>query len=230
MTELAGSSQARASAAADVRLRLARQRRLRPIPQDGFDIFVMRDFLEADRRQAFIGLIEAGRRQASVLGGPVEGFRTNESADLPPGHTVVQDLDGRLAALTGIPTGQGETIQGQRYGPGQEFKPHYDWFNVQHAYWAQEAHLGGQRTWTALIFLNEPASGGETLFPAAGLKVTPRAGNLLLWNNLDAAGEPNRFSLHQGAPVLAGEKYVLTKWFRERPPSPTAPPEVSDAV
>ena len=43
------------------------------------------------------------------------------------------------------------------------------------------------------------------------------AGNLLVWNNLDAIGEPNHYSLHQGMPVTAGGKYIITKWHRERP-------------
>ena len=62
-----------------------------------------------------------------------------------------------------------------------------------------------------------PIEGGETFFPSAGIKVTPRAGNLLIWNNMDADGHPNPASLHQGMPVLAGTKYVITKWYRERP-------------
>jgi len=46
--------------------------------------------------------------------------------------------------------------------------------------------------------------------------VRPRAGNLLVWNNLTADGEPNPRSMHQGSPVGAGTKYVITKWYRER--------------
>ena len=68
-----------------------------------------------------------------------------------------------------------------------------------------------------MIFLNEPEAGGQTFFPKAKVRVTPRTGNLLLWNNLDEYGEPNMFSLHTGCPVEAGIKYVITKWYRERP-------------
>ena len=45
---------------------------------------------------------------------------------------------------------------------------------------------GGQRTWTAMVFLNVPGDGGETCFPGVGVKVTPRLGNLLIWNNMDS--------------------------------------------
>jgi prolyl 4-hydroxylase len=62
-----------------------------------------------------------------------------------------------------------------------------------------------------------PEEGGQTFFPKAAVRIVPRRGNLLAWNNLNAAGEPNDQSLHQGMPVLAGVKYVITKWYRERP-------------
>jgi len=84
-------------------------------------------------------------------------------------------------------------------------------------YWPEMEKTGGQRTWTAMIFLNEPEGGGQTAFEKAGLKVAPRTGNLLAWNNMNAIGEPNLFSLHQGMPVTGGVKYIVTKWHRERP-------------
>jgi prolyl 4-hydroxylase len=76
---------------------------------------------------------------------------------------------------------------------------------------------GGQRTWTAMVFLNDVEGGGETNFPHAAAKVTPRRGNLLCWNNMDAIGQPNTYAMHQGCPVTAGTKYIITKWYRERP-------------
>jgi prolyl 4-hydroxylase len=108
-------------------------------------------------------------------------------------------------------------MQGQRYHVGQQYRHHHDFFHGSDRAVAAEAARGGQRTWTAMIFLNVPEEGGQTNFPAAGVKVTPRAGNLLIWNNMDSAGHPNLYSLHQGSPVLAGTKYVITKWHRERP-------------
>jgi prolyl 4-hydroxylase len=79
---------------------------------------------------------------------------------------------------------------------------------------------GGQRTWTVMMFLNDVEAGGHTYFPNANVKITPRQGNLLAWNNLDKNGDPNPFSLHQGMPVEAGVKYIITKWYRERPWTP----------
>jgi len=116
----------------------------------------------------------------------------------------------------GIPTEQGETIQGQRYAVGQQFKQHHDFFFTDQPYWQTEKDMGGQRTWTAMIFLNQPEAGGETYFEKAGIKVAPRTGTLLTWYNLDQRGEPNLNSLHEGRPVAAGVKYIITKWYRER--------------
>ena len=103
----------------------------------------------------------------------------------------MQTIEAKLTGLLGIDPLHGETIQGQRYAVGQQFKPHHDFFYRDQPYWPEMEKSGGQRTWTAMIFLNEPEGGGQTAFPKASVKVTPRTGNLLAWNNLDAIGEPN---------------------------------------
>ena len=128
----------------------------------------------------------------------------------------MKSIEEKINALMGIDPVQGESIQGQRYAPGQQFKPHHDFFYTDQAYWQEMDKVGGQRTWTAMVFLNEPEAGGQTNFPKANIRITPRTGNLLTWNNMDEYGEPNPYSLHQGMPVEAGVKYVITKWYRER--------------
>jgi len=126
-------------------------------------------------------------------------------------------LEQRLHQVIGIQRELGETLQGQRYAVGQQFKPHWDYFIPTEPYWPEQVKTGGQRTWTAMLFLNEPEAGGHTVFVNVGVSVRPRTGNLLVWNNLTPEGEPNEQSMHQGSPVEAGVKYVITKWFRERP-------------
>ena len=74
---------------------------------------------------------------------------------------------------------------------------------------------GGQRTWTAMVYLNDVDEGGATWFPKAGIRVTPRRGLLLAWNNMKPDGSPNDQTLHEGMPVVEGVKYIVTKWFRE---------------
>ena len=197
--------------------RLARNPDVFRIPSSHLDIYVYRDFLTPDECAGLIALIDAERIPSQLLS-PSEDpeFRTSESCNLDPEHPLVRQIEDRITDLMGIPSEQGETIQGQRYVVGQQFKPHHDFFHVGEAYWPEMERSGGQRTWTAMVFLNAPEGGGQTAFPEADLRVSPRPGNLLTWNNLDAKGVPNPYTLHQGCPVTAGAKYVITKWYRER--------------
>lgn len=199
--------------------RLASVPGIRRLPSAEIDMFVLRGFLDEQECRALYGMVERDRKPSRLMSSnnPDAGFRTSETCNLDAGDPVVRGVDAKLAALLGIEPRHGEALQGQRYGVGQEFKPHHDYLRTDEAYWAKQEKVGGQRTWTAMMFLNVPEAGGETYFPRIDAKIPPRAGTLVAWNNLDARGEPNTHSLHQGMPVLAGTKYIVTKWYRERP-------------
>ncbi len=187
------------------------------IPSDDLDIFIVRDFLSKEECGKLIEMIDVSRIPSQLLAPTADPeFRTSESCNLDPTNRFIRQIEGKLTGLLGIDPFHGETIQGQRYAVGQQFKPHHDFFYPDQPYWEDMQKSGGQRTWTAMIFLNEPEGGGETAFPQAAIKVAPRAGNLLAWNNMNAIGEPNEYSLHEGLPVTAGVKYIITKWHRER--------------
>lgn len=201
-----------------VAARLQRNPKVFKIPSHQLDIFIARDFLTAAECKALVRLIDEKRVPSQLLAPASDPeFRTSESCNLSPADRIVIQVETQLSALTGIAPAHGETIQGQRYAVGQQFKPHHDYFHESEPYWPEMERCGGQRTWTAMVFLNEPGEGGQTQFPRVGIKVAPRTGNLLLWNNLDPSGLVNPFSLHQGMPVLDGVKYIITKWHRERP-------------
>ena len=201
-----------------VRNRLSRTPNAFRLPVREADLFVVRDFLTADECRGLIGIIDANRVPSGVLSDtPDPTYRTSESCNFDRANPLIAAVESKISALMGIQPELGETMQGQRYAVGQEFKPHHDFFYTDQNYYKHEARTGGQRTWTAMIFLNEPEAGGQTAFPEINVKITPRAGNLFTWNNMDVAGEPNRFTLHQGMPVVAGVKYIITKWYRERP-------------
>ncbi|HKT14261.1 MAG TPA: 2OG-Fe(II) oxygenase [Allosphingosinicella sp.] len=194
------------------------------IPAPHVDMFTLRDFLSGEECKRLIKMIDRKRQPSTVLGGhPDMDFRTSETCNLDPYDPFVQTIEDKMTDLMGIPPEQGETIQGQRYAIGQQFKQHHDFFFTDQPYWEEQKDAGGQRTWTAMVFLNQPEAGGETFFAHAAVKIAPRAGNLLAWYNLDAAGKPNLFSLHEGRPVEAGVKYIITKWYRERRWGPEAP-------
>ena len=188
------------------------------IPANGLDIFVVRDFLSPGLCDKVIALIDKDRVPSGLLAPSDDPeFRTSESCNLRPADAANQEVESKINSLMGIKPSHGETIQGQRYAVGQQFKPHHDFFHTSEPYWPDQEQQGGQRTWTAMIFLNTPEAGGATYFPKANVRVKPKAGNLLAWNNLDPFGQPNPNSLHTGMPVEGGVKYVITKWYRERP-------------
>ena len=187
------------------------------VPAPGLDLFAVRHFLTEEECDGLMAMIDEGKQPSTVLGEhPDPEYRTSESCNLNRSDPLVEQVERKITALMGIAPENGETIQGQRYAPGQQFKAHHDFFFTDQPYWEREEPVGGQRTWTAMMFLNVPEAGGQTFFPRVGVKITPRRGNLLAWNNLDDAGEPNFQSMHQGMPVEAGVKYVITKWYRER--------------
>jgi prolyl 4-hydroxylase len=208
-----------------VRHRLAANPAAFRIPSNQLEISVVRNFLTPTDCDGLIKLIDKDRSPSGLLSpnGDPE-FRTSETCNLDAGHPVVREVEDKITELTGIPYSHGETVQGQRYAIGQQFKAHHDFFYPDQPYWPEMERSGGQRTWTAMAFLNTPEAGGQTVFEQADIKVTPRAGNLLIWNNLDGVGIPNPFSMHRAMPVTAGTKYVITKWYRERPWAATSVP------
>ena len=182
------------------------------------DIYIVRDFLDARDCAELIALIDADNEPSKLLSyNGDDEFRTSHSCNVDPENETVKRVEDKLTALMGIDPIHGETFQGQRYQVGQQFKPHFDFFHATEGYYAEMMRQGGQRTWTAMVFLNDVEGGGETNFTHVAAKVTPRRGNLLCWNNMDGIGQPNTYAMHQGCPVTAGTKYIITKWYRERP-------------
>jgi prolyl 4-hydroxylase len=200
-----------------VRKTLATRPGLFKVPATGLEIYVARDFLSADECAGLIERIDADLKPSGLLAyEPDPEFRTSQTCDLQPSDALVGEIDQRIAHYLGLPPEYAETLQGQRYAIGQQFKPHHDFFHTDQPYFPEQEKVGGQRTWTAMGCLNAVEAGGQTFFERAGVRITPKTGNLIIWNNLDLAGEPNTFSLHQGMPVDAGTKYIVTKWFRGR--------------
>jgi prolyl 4-hydroxylase len=146
-----------------------------------------------------------------------EGFRTSTTCDLPYLNEPAADsLDRKVINCLGLGVGENEVIQAQHYDIGQQFKAHTDYFEPGAEEYKQHAKTRGQRTWTFMVYLNEECDGGETEFCRLGLKVRPKTGTALIWNNLYADGCPNPDTIHQSHPITAGEKMVITKWFRDQ--------------
>jgi prolyl 4-hydroxylase len=202
---------------ADVSARLEADPRAARVAGFNIDMFAVRNFLTAEECAELVELIDADAKPSTILRNDADPtFRTSTTCKLPASDPRVAEVERRMSELLGIPLTHGETVQGQRYEAGQQFKVHNDYFAAGQRYSEAVAREGGQRTWTAMVFLNAPAAGGQTHFPRANVKVSPKRGALLTWSNVDREGHPNRFSHHEGCQVEAGSKYILTKWFRER--------------
>ncbi len=144
----------------------------------------------------------------------VNEARTSEGMFFERGeHAVCARLESRLATLLNWPIENGEGLQVLRYRPGAEYKPHYDYFDPAQSGTPSILKRGGQRVASIVCYLNTPARGGATIFPDVQLDVAPVKGNAVFFS-YDRAHPATR-SLHGGAPVIEGEKWVATKWLRE---------------
>ncbi|UAB79731.1 2OG-Fe(II) oxygenase [Erythrobacter sp. SCSIO 43205] len=201
-----------------VSLKLATSNRIQRVPHPKIELFQLKEFLTPHHCQQLIALIEKDLRPSTLANSDGDAtFRTSETCDLPRAEPVVQKLDAMLHGLNGIDPALGEPVQGQRYAVGQEFKAHTDYFTPGTADFEKFCSESGQRTWTFMIYLNEVEAGGATRFKTVGKTFQPEVGKLVCWNNKRPDGELNPNTLHHGMKVRKGMKYVITKWYRERP-------------
>jgi prolyl 4-hydroxylase len=198
--------------------RLAAVPGIRRAPTPKLQQFMLSGFLDAETCTALIAQIDRDVRPSTIADpNGDDAFRTSTTCDLDHRDPIVIAVNNRLHDLTGIPREYGEPMQGQRYDVGQEFKAHTDYFDPHGSDWETYCAIPGQRSWTLMIYLNEPGAGGATRFLATGKMHQPEAGKLLAWNNVHLDGTANPDTLHHGMKVRKGRKYIITKWFRERP-------------
>lgn len=200
-----------------VRQRLEQDPGVYRLPVDSLEIYGVAQFFTATECMRLMAMVDAVARPSPTYKGTDATGRTSYSGDVSPNDPFVIMLQRRIDDLLGIDPSFGETIQGQRYMPGQEFRGHYDHFLPSQHFWEAEQRRGGQRSWTAMAYLNAVEEGGTTDFTRINLSIPPQPGALLIWNNMKPDGTPNPDAMHAGMPVVRGVKYVLTKWYRARP-------------
>jgi prolyl 4-hydroxylase len=150
----------------------------------------------------------------STGGSEVNASRTSAGMFFSRGENpVCQAIEQRIAHLLDWPLENGEGLQVLHYQPGAEYKPHHDYFDPAQPGTPTILRRGGQRVGTLIMYLNTPAQGGSTVFPDVALEVAPVKGNAVFFS-YDRPHTVTR-TLHGGAPVIAGEKWVATKWLRE---------------
>lgn len=202
---------------AHVRRKLDADPEMYKVPIENAEVWTRSEFLNDEECDALVAMIDSQAYPSDVLNhGYTEVWRTSSSANLDRNDPLIHTIDQRIDQLLDLPYAWGETIQGQRYEPGQQFKDHMDTFWTSADYWKEESRRGGQRSFTAMVYLNDVAAGGSTEFPRIGMAVPPQKGVILIWNNAHPDGSLNENTMHAGRPVEQGLKYIITKWYRTR--------------
>jgi prolyl 4-hydroxylase len=130
---------------------------VQPVEHPDAQLYVYQGFLGAADCKTLIAKIDADAVPSTLYKGTEQaGFRTSFSCHLNRWDAFITKIEARMSDVLGIDNSYAETMQGQRYQVGQEFKAHHDFFHPSQSYWLQEGPAGGQRSWTAMIFLNEP--------------------------------------------------------------------------
>ncbi len=164
-------------------------------------------------------LIEAARPalRPSFVIDPYSGreipnpIRTSRGVGFPfvDENPAIHALNRRIAAASDTDVRAGEPLQVLSYAPGQQYREHSDALpNVA---------PDQQRVITFLVYLDADYDGGETAFPAIGLKVRGRKGAGLMFRNAADDGTPDPRALHAGLPVTRGIKHVASRWIRAAP-------------
>ena len=182
-------------------------------------VVVFADLLSADECAELMALARARLERSETVqtetgGSEVNAARTSEGMFFAPAEfPVCARLEERIAALVDWPVENGEGLQILRYRPGAQYRPHYDYFDPAERGTPKILERGGQRVASIVCYLNTPEAGGATVFPDAGLEVAPVQGNAVFFSY--DRPHPSTRTLHGGAEVAAGEKWVATKWLRE---------------
>jgi prolyl 4-hydroxylase len=152
---------------------------------------------------------------SKILGEQIKDYRTAQNTWLFEKSIVCDKIKNIISEKTNLPIENQENIHIVRYNIGGEYKEHQDFFHPNTNYYESQMIRGGQRKYSALIYLNDNFVGGETYFPKIDYKVKPENGKLVIWENVNNDGSLNYNSLHAGLPVINGEKWICIVWVRE---------------
>lgn len=178
--------------------------------------------LSAEECRLLIASSEARLQRSRTVdpetGQPVaQEIRTSSDAsfDALLEDVALRAVQLRMASAAGVPLAHAEHLVVLRYEPGQEYRPHRD-YRPQSSI-ERDRPEAGNRLRTICVYLNEVEAGGETEFPVANLRVAPKPGRAVIFDNLHADGTPDVDSLHAGRPVERGVKWLATLWLRQAP-------------
>ena len=183
-------------------------------------LVVLGDLLSPEECDALVSAASARMARSLTVatqtrGEEINDDRTSDGMFFQRGETpLIERIEERIARLLHWPIDHGEGLQVLHYGPGAQYRPHYDYFDPAEPGTSRILQRGGQRVGTLVIYLNTPEKGGGTTFPDAQIEVAPQRGNAVFFGY--ESPDPATHTLHGGAPVIAGDKWIATKWLRER--------------
>ena len=129
---------------------------------------------------------------------------------------VVSRVEKRMHDLSQTPMAHGEPIMVLHYGMGMEYRPHVDYFNPDSVHMQEQLSHGGQRIVTIITYVSSVEAGGSTDFPKANISIAPIKGDAVMFFNVLENGLPDPLTQHAGTPVIDGDKWLATRWIRER--------------
>ena len=186
-------------------------------------VIVMDDFLSGTECDQLVELARPKMVRSDVVE-PVTGMsvandvRTSTGMFFEVGqkdpHGLVDRIERRIATLLHWPVSHGEGMQVLNYSVNAQYKPHHDYFDPLDPGSSYQLGFAGQRVGTLLMYLNTPECGGGTAFPEGGIEVQAKKGRAVFFSYCMPSAQFR--SLHAGMPVIEGEKWVATKWLRQR--------------
>ncbi|KAF4925843.1 Prolyl 4-hydroxylase subunit alpha-2 [Colletotrichum viniferum] len=169
----------------------------------------------------------------------VSSHRTSQSTTVVP-DAVTQCILERARQFQGLHTSGThlEPIQLVKYGLGEQYHFHTDWFQVDSGEHGSVVK-GGNRvsSFFTYVGVSNDIAGGGTNFPRlqsppgkgwcryvdcnepwdAGVTFRPVEGNAVFWTNLLGDGEGDDRVLHAGLPIVRGQKLGMNIWTKQGP-------------
>ena len=163
---------------------------------------------ESKLKRALVSSNEGGKKSAG---------RTGSNCWIPFRDDLkLHSICDAISEYVQVPLEHCEHLQLIHYKSEQEYRAHFDAFDLKSERGKRCTKKGGQRKITALVYLNEVKKGGGTIFPKLDIIVEPKAGRIVVFDNtIESNLMPHPLSLHGGLPVTEGEKWAVNLWFRE---------------
>lgn len=181
-------------------------------------IYTINNFLSEEECKLFINIGNKNLKKAKVGLNVYSDGRTGSNNWIKHDfNDLTQKIANRISKLVDVSLDNAETFQVIHYSENQQYKPHFDaWLHNNSEMCLKRMKYGGQRIWTCLCYLNDVTEGGQTKFIKLDKEISPEKGKLLVFNNvIKDTHIRHPLTLHAGMPVIKGEKYAFTIWFRE---------------